>query len=334
MSYRSIDDYLGPGETRFFSQGYRRVEYQVGEIMVTPADVAGPGIRAIAALAYPSDWSKKTANVDLRPHLSTVDALVLSAQLSEAHLTHAYGLDSVMRRKMQLCRVTLRAGTKPQEELVGVPLSAVLRETKPDSQGGFISVFDCAAGVMRARCEIKHQIGQQATAEGTYGSLEDVLGPAVSRYYGEGFKFRRQAIEDVRVDMDALHADATVRIESTQAGGIPTEGLEGNYQPSVSMIDCFVVNLQMVQVLMYEMDSIDRQNSNTLWMLQTVLEATTPYRPFGAPQAAHADIVEKHLLPLRGGMWRNVDIAGSYGGIDLRCSFAHELPAEVARGAA
>lgn len=69
-------------------------------------------------------------------------------------------------------------------------------------------------------------------------------------------------------------------------------------------------------------------------MLQTVLETTKPYRPFGAPQAAHAGIIEKHLLPLRGGMWQNVDIAGSCGGIDLRCSFAHELPAEAARGAA
>lgn len=332
LSYRSIDDYLGPGETRFFSRGYRRVEYQVGDIITTPAALTQSGVQATATLAYPGDWSKKTADVDLRPHLSTVDALVLSAQLSEFYLTHAYGLDSAMRRNMELRRVTLRAGTTPQENLVGVPLSATLRATKPDPQGGFVSVFDCAAGVMRARCEIKHQIGQQTTAEGAYGSLEDVLGPAVSRYYGEGFKFRRQVIEDVQVDMDALHADTTVRIESTQ-GGVPTEGLEGSYQPSVSMIDCFVVNLQMAQVLMYEMDAVDRQNSNTLWMLQTVLEAPKPNRPFRAPQPAHAGIVGKHLLPLRGRKWRNVDIVGSCGGIDLRCSFAHELPAETARRA-
>jgi len=30
MFLKSIDDYLGPGETRFFARGYQRVGYETG----------------------------------------------------------------------------------------------------------------------------------------------------------------------------------------------------------------------------------------------------------------------------------------------------------------
>jgi hypothetical protein len=333
LRYSSIDDYLGPAEARFFGQGYRRAEYQVGDIVARPVRDARPGIHATVTVGYPRDWSRKSANVDLRPHLSTVDMLVLGVQFSEMHLTHAYGLDAVMRQTAWLRRVTLRAGSKPQEDLVGLPGTAILRATKaaPDTPNSFISVYDCQVGEMQARCEIEHQVAERATDERSYASIQDILGPAASRYYGEGFKLRQQHIEDVRADMTALRSSATVQIASAEESHTAAAGIEGKYQPSLSMIDCFVTNLQLAQLLMYEMDSVERHNSNTLWMLRTVLDARQPHRPCTAPLEAHTSISGKHLLPLRGGRWRNVDIGGHCGDVSLRASFAHELPTDIAR---
>ncbi len=326
--YKSIDDYLGPAETRFFGCGHRRAEYRVGDVAVTPAADPGVGARADVTVSYPADWSRKGDNVDLRPHLSTVDLLVLGVQLSETHLTHAYGLDEAMRRAMWLRKVTLRAGATPQEDLVGLPGSATLRQTRAgtDTTGAFVSVYDCAVGAMQARCEIEHAIARRIPDGGTYTSIEDVLGTAGSRYYGDGFKFRHQRIEDVRVDMAELRSTATVWIEPIPGTAPSIEGIEGGYQPAVSAIDCFVVNLQLAQILMYEMDSVRRQDSNTLWMLKTVLEAASPHRPCSRPLETRAAITGKHLVPLRGHMWRNVEVQGACGGMTLRSSFAHELP--------
>jgi hypothetical protein len=332
LLYRSIDDYLGPAETRFFGQGYRRAEYQVDNITATPVDDTNPGIRATATVNYPRDWSMKGSNIDLRPHLSTVDMLVLGVQFSEMHLTHAYGLDEIMRRTAWLRRVTLRAGSKPQEDLVRLAGSAKLRETKSvsDAPNSFISVYDCQVGEMQARCEIEHQIANRAIGAKSFESVDDILGPAESRYYGGGFKLRHQHIKDVRLDMATLQSSATVKIESTEKDHTATAGIEGKYQPSLSVIDCFVTNLQLAQALMYEMDSVERHNSNTLWMLRTVLNAKQPDRPYTAPQEAHTSISGKHLLPLRGRTWRNVDILGNCGDVNLRASFAHELPTNTA----
>lgn len=326
--YRSIDDYLGPGETRFFASGYRRAHYQVTGVTVTAADAAEPGAHATVSIRYPQDWSTKAERTDLRPHLSTVDMLVLGVQLSEAHLAHAYGLGSDLRRAMWLQKVTLRAGQVPQEDLTSMPGAAMLRSTTPvpGMTGEYLSVYECEIGVMRARCEIVHPLASRADGSRDYQSLDDALGPAQTRYYGEGFKYRRQLIEDVSVDMGELLAAATVRIEPVAEVAPPADGIEGSFQPAASMIDCFVTSLQLGQVLLYELDSIPRARSSTLWMLRTVLEAGSPHRPCAGPLTAEVAITGKHLLPLRGGTWRNVDFASSCGGIALRASFAHQIP--------
>jgi hypothetical protein len=333
---RSIDDYLGPGETRFFSRGYQRAEYSVYGITVAPGGVDEPGVTARTDLRYPADWSKKKDGVDLRPHLSTIDALVLGVQLSELHLTHAYGLGDTDRAAMRLRKVVLRAGTEPQEDLTDIPLAAVPArfEEDPEAVGGHVSTYDCVVGGLRVRCEIEHPVVRRATVTTGFQSLCQALGPRDPRFYGEGFKLRRHSINDVSVDVAALIAEADIRFTSVPGSPVPTQGIGGGDQPSVSLVDCFVVNLQLAQVLMYELDSLTRESSNTLWMMQTVLRFPRTAQPLpseGAPALrARTSITGKRLLPLRGATWRSVDLQGQLGGIDMRCTFAHELPADNA----
>jgi Pseudomonas avirulence D protein (AvrD) len=324
LAYRHIDDYLGPGETRFFSHGYRRATYDVRDVHIEPA-AAGPQVTATVSVAYPADWSRKKAGHDLRPHLSTVDMLVLGAQLAELYLAHAYALDAVAQAGAWLRRVTLTAGTSPQEDLADIPAAATLRETvpAPDADGGFVSTFDCRVGAMRGRYEVIHTLNRRVDEGVRYATPDELLGPAAARYSGLGFTTGSQSVQGVTVDMAALTAEATAWL--FPAAGV-SAGLEGVYQPSVSMLDCFVVNLQLAQILMYELDSISRADSNTLWMLRTVLEAEHPDRPSGEPLAAHIKMTAKHLLPLRGGRWRNAEFIAQLGGVGMRCSFAHELP--------
>ncbi len=329
LLYRSIEDYLGSGEQRFFGKGYRRADYRIGDLSVTAGGELDAGVRGKVSVAYPSDWSTKGDQIDLRPHLSSIDTLVIGAQLSELYLAHVYDFDESMRRDMRLRKVTLRAGSAPQEDLVDISLGAKLRTTRVLEGDGdrCVSTMDCQLGLMRARCEIEHRVAQGSDTPGEYRLVEDRLGSPVSRYYGEGFKARKQRIEDVRIDMEALQADARVHIESIAGLESGVEGINGRYQPSVSMVDCFVVILQMTQVMMYELDAVRRQDSNTLWMIQTVLEEVGP------PSAeetlsvdARSAIRSKHLLPLRGSVWRNLDLVGHCGGISMRSSLAHALP--------
>lgn len=334
QAYRSIDDYLGPSSSRFFASGFRRAEYEVSDIAVRAGSPAAPqgqdaGTSARVAISYPSDWSTKAARTDLRPHLSTIDLLVLSAQLSEAHLMRAFSLDGRSRAMAWLRKVSLRAGQLPQENLRDMAGSAVLASTKPvpGSDRLHASVYDCAVGVMRARLEIVHPVGAPVSGGWVYQSLEQALGPSPARYYGDGFKTRRQVITDVAVDLERLVASAVVDVSPVTDGPPPAAGVEGRFQPTFSMVDAFVSSLQLGQVLLYELDSVPREQSNTLWMVRTSLESETPHRPYVGGVPARTAITRKHLVPLRGGTWRNVDFTSTCGGVTMRASFAHEIPA-------
>lgn len=337
----SIDDYLGPGETRFFSRGYQRAAYRVDGLTADAADAPQTGVRGTVDVSYPADWSKKKQGTDLRPHLSTIDALVLGVQLAELHLAHAYGLGPDDLSVARLRKVVLRAGSEPQEDLLGIPLAARLKSPadEPGPDGLYRSQYECSVGTLRVRCEIDHPIVRRAYHDAEFESFDTVLGPGAARFYGDGFRLRRHSIEDVALDLDALVAEAAVRFTTVPGSPVPTEGIGGARQPAVSLVDCFVVNLQLAQVLMYELDGLSRANSNTLWMMQTAM--TAPAEPDllvlddeDAPLRTRTAITAKHLLTVRGGIWRNVDLQASLAGIDMRCSFAHELPPEIAATAA
>jgi hypothetical protein len=333
----SIDDYLGPGETRFFSRGYQRAAYRVKGLAADAADAPQTGVRGTVDVSYPADWSKKKQGTDLRPHLSTIDALVLGVQLAELHLAHAYGLGPDDLSVARLRKVVLRAGSEPQEDLIGIPLSACLKSPadQPDADGLYRSQYECRVGMLRVRCEIDHPIVRRAYRDAEFESFDAVLGPGSSRFYGDGFRLRRHSIQDIALDLDELVAEAAVRFTTVPGSPVPTEGIGGARQPAVTLVDCFVVNLQLAQVLMYELDGLSRANSNTLWMMQTAM--TAPAEPDllvlddeDALLRTRTAITAKHLLNVRGGIWRNVDLRASLAGIDMRCSFAHELPPEIA----
>jgi hypothetical protein len=330
LSLASIDDYLGPAEKRFFGTGYRRSKHHIGQLLATSAEAERVGVTASVTVTYPRDWSKKTDEIDIAPHLSSIDTLILGAQLCEAHLAHAYGLDDEQRRAVRMRRVKLIAGDSPQEDLSDLPAHAYLRGTQPlpEEPGAFLSVYDCRIGAMRARCEVEHAMGGSRSEDGEFANIEDALGSAADRYYGSGYTRSGHRIHDVRADMADLSAEAAVSLDLPSCPA----GIDGNCQPSASLVDCFVTNLQLAQVLMYEMDSVKRSESNTLWMLKTVFDATKRRHPAetGRPLALRTQITGKHLLPLRGSRWRNAEIAGEFGGISLRCSLAHELPADSA----
>lgn len=328
----TIDEYLGPAESRFFSRGYQRASYDVHDVIV---DRAGRTVRAAADLEYPTDWSRKQADLDLRPHLSTIDALVLGVQLAELELVQTHDLSESQRRMMHLRKVTLRAGSEPQEELKNIPLSVKHLRQETVGKGSDSIVVDshqARVGGLQVRTEIERKPGDPVQRSGTaaFDSLPLALGPEQERFYGSGFQRRRHVIHDVRADRGTWSAEAVVRFNAEPAHSM--EGVDGANHPSVSLLDCFVVNLQLAQVLMYELDAIRRSESGTLWMMQTVL--TREKEPVSLASTdvdlpVKTAITAKKLLPLRGGTWRTVELSGGLGGVSLRCSFAHELPGQA-----
>jgi len=309
----SIDDYLGPRAQRFFGEGFKRAEHRISEIRVVDGAVS-----ANVTVGYPADWSRK-GDRDQRPHLSTVDVLVLGAWLAEIQLAQVSGLTPAQRADAVLIRADIKAGTTPvEDELSGFLVTAGSPVVTPSSGGLVRSVFECVVGTLTLRCEIEHEPGVPNAEPAEFGTPEELLGEGGPRLFAEGHTSRRQFVEDVVADVAGVTADAAVRIETLGGTALSASALT---------VDTFVVGLQLGQLLLYELDSVSRARSNTLWMRRTVLDCARPAEP-RAPRGPVTFRLEntKLLENSKGQVWRAADIVGEFQGVRLRCSVAHRLP--------
>ncbi|GAA3837902.1 AvrD family protein [Saccharothrix violaceirubra] len=319
LRFATIDDHLGPSAGRFFGSGFTRVSHRVGDLVV---DHDRESVTARAALHYPADWSTKSTSRSLTPHLSTIDAAVLSVLLGEAYLTRAFGLGAEARRTMWLRAFSVKAGVKPQEQLADFGISAAYRGTAV-GHGGAVSTLECRLGGLRTRIEIVHDPGESLPGAGREVLPDDFLGDPARRYFGDGFRARRQEVVDVELDPDAAEASALVRI--TGDHDFP-DGFGGDHQPSVSIVDGMVVLAQLAQSLLYRLDDIERGDSNTLWMRQVDVSTTSPHRPLGGEFGTTTSITRNRLLDFDGGRWRTTDWSAEFQGMHYAYRLAHRLP--------
>jgi len=81
IRYSTIDDCLGPGQERFFAHGYRRVQHGLGPLALERnADTGEVTAVGSAMLSFPDDWSVKGDDRVRRPHLTSVDAVVMAVE--------------------------------------------------------------------------------------------------------------------------------------------------------------------------------------------------------------------------------------------------------------
>ncbi|MFI6930369.1 AvrD family protein [Streptomyces sp. NPDC050287] len=321
-----VSDYLGAPELRFFGEGYKRARHRLTAFHIPEADGAAaeaPRLGATAQVTYPSDWSRK-GDVDQRPHLSTVDVLLLGAQLTEALLASHLGLTERELATVWLARVRIKAGSRPvEDDLTGFPVTAYVADRLPSPLPGRArTAVEAVVGTLRIRLEADHPDVRPGERSPVEPSVRD-------GGYGDAHRLGGQRVESMQVRPGTQVATADVRLTGGPDGALA--GMEGEHQPSVHLVDAFVTALQVGQVLLYELDRVPRSASDTLWMRGTLLEAATPQRPRtaadGGPLPLRAELRDAVLLNNRHGeTWRRADIAAHLADITVVCSVAHRLP--------
>jgi len=326
LSYATIEDCLGPAASRFFGAGFRRVGHTLADLAVRPAP-AGGEVTATAGIRYPEGWSVRDARDAPKPHLSTIDTLTIAVQAAEAYLIQAFGLIEADRRRMWLRSYTMRAGTKPQEDLAAVPVRGSALHTIPVLAGlcRAVTTFDVEVGLMRVRLEIEHDLRNLSNAVGRWADAEEVLGAAEGRYFGRGFRSRSQEIRAVDVDIADGRVVALIRSGAEVAAGPDgAGGFAAEYEPSLSMVDAIVALAQLAQAVMYGLDGVERKQTGTLWMRRMAMSALTPYQPLGNAFVSSLSVAGRRLD--RGGVsWRVYEVAGSFQGISSSASLAYTV---------
>ncbi|MDV8022703.1 AvrD family protein [Rhodococcus sp. IEGM 1330] len=325
-----ISDHLGDPSGRFFSNGYKRATYTTHTITTShDIDTLTSRIAATIDVGLPPNWSVKKSGVQ-PPHVSTVDAMVVAMRSCATLLTQ---VSPQPLSELSVVRVAVVGGDKPQETLDNIAVSGTLQLQTVHGH----SRFRCEVGSLRVTLvvsglridQIRHDLGQPLTVDPQTDSS----------YWNEGFRRVSHTISDVTADIDALEATGTIEL----SGDWPeVDGLEHSLGCRLPFVEAFVCTLQLAQVLFYALDGLSRSDSNTLWMMRTVItpcdnadDPSAHTAPDDAglrfPAAVRFETVDK--VPMDGGEWRFVEFTSVIGNTAIRAEFTHDISHVVSQSA-
>lgn len=339
--YTDIEEIIGVKNSRFFGNGFSKVENQIIDIHINSAHIDQPIIingkeckikgdiegyvNAKGKLLYPEGWSKKS-DTELKPHLSTIDALNLSVQLNEIFLLNKYNLGQEDRKKMWLKKYSISAGNAPYEDLKCFDICTFFKgtDTSKATFYQYVSVFESHIGALKVYCEIEHPINEIALVKANhYDNVNDILGDSYKRYYGNGYRYTEYDIKNIKINTENETIENLINV--TRAN--PTNyGFEGAYRPtSLSMIDSIILCGQISQALLYSIDKVDRSETGTLWMRKVTMESMSPFQAC-EEFLATTRIENGKIIKMKGRPWRKAEIHSFLDGINCEYSLAYELP--------
>jgi hypothetical protein len=323
LHFSSIDDLLGDSRTRFFGAGYRLIRRHISDVTL---DTRESGVEANAAIEYPSDWSKKK-NRELQPHLSSLDALAIAAQLAETYLRTVFGVEGTAADRLRIERCSLKPGPTPTTELdqIATRCTFVGVDAPVDGASWQRSHFSARVGTIGVELCIGHPLASPREIRAKWARLEELLGPSGKSYYGAAHAQTDLAISDVAFDRTGKRVSANLDMRPP-AGLTGLAGMGAAYYPFVSEMTAIVSVAQLAQALLYRYDNLTREQSNNLWMRKIVIVS---HNPAPASRDIHVETwsTKMTLLPVKDGVWRTGNFEMAMPGMTAEYTLAHQLPA-------
>ncbi len=322
--FSSIDELLGDAKTRFFGAGFRQVRQELVDLSVDTVERTACGSGRIQ---YPTAWSTKKSR-ELKPHLSSLDALMIGSALAEVYVRSAFGLDESAADRMWLTRCTLKAGANPTLDLANVPALCTLMETKraPDSLCGYVSSFAVQVGSLGLELAIDHPLAQLRNVAERWKDVNEVLGPPESRYFGSAYAPTELHLRELEFQADRAQG----LLDLVEPAAPPAlHGMGAAYFPFVSAANAIVGIAQLAQALLYLYDNITRDVSHNLWMRKITLEHPRPVRA-GLGMPVETWSTKMSLLSIKDALWRTGSFALAMPGVTGTYTLAHQLPGDSA----
>ena len=336
---KTAESYLGPAAARYFSHGYKNVRYSINRIA---CDFDAKEFSTIVDMQYPDDWSHKKDGSTRKAHLGTVDVFVLGVQTCSAFLVQYYGLSPSEVAKIWVRKVNMRSGNEPLEDLRDVTVAGSLSETveTSDALRGCVSSFKVSVGTIQLKLELDHDPGMgpcPSSSRLAIGGrrtrtfdIEAALGRLDNSYLGDLFRHYDRSITNIVIGESKDDLTATWHIRNQRAGHA-VEGVGAAYVGALSTVDNILLGAQILQVLLYNYDDLDRQESNNLWMRSVSGSFSRPI--YGVEEIAiRACLTRNEILSKGDSQWRLV--TGEFGPVEhghclSSARAAHMLPKRV-----
>lgn len=289
MTYlKNIDDALGPREERYFGNGYLGVVHSFRDLHVIP-NIDGFGFACRGKVTFPEVWSKKGGE-QRKPHLTTIDVIELTLVCLSALAQHVLSNADVDGASVE--KIEIIAGASPVEsELDDIEI------TGDASYDGELDTVQVLLDIANMKVVVSLKPGRNV---GT---------PTVST-----------------VKLPVTISEIVTHMKPSVASGAVSP-LQSQHDKLWPVSSTFAAILQLGQVLLYQLDGVGREKTNTLWMKRTSIQFLPGATVAQGQQPSHVWLENERHYTKSDGHWRRAEICGLLANTKIVCSVTHKLPA-------
>lgn len=304
----SIDEQLGAAHSRYFGAGFSNVQHTLDPMFV--AEYEG---NFRVRVSYPDEWSIKGTNSP-PAHLSSIDAMVIAARMVE-NWAEGNGLVSHLQYGW-LSRCELKPGPSAVEVSAELPATLTLESKRSLRESVDELCFSCLIDSFTVLLRVHLP-----------RSVTDVTAEALgASYFATGYQEAQRKLERVTL-LGGGHAECTVSIECQSEQ--PASGLEAEHGTAVSFVDATLIAAQIGQVLIYDLDQMHRDETETLWLRRATFERSKPPEAEHFSGTADVRLAKTNRIARGTKVWRSADFTAQINDVHVRYSLVHELPAIV-----
>ncbi|ENV48739.1 hypothetical protein P255_02737 [Acinetobacter brisouii CIP 110357] len=291
--FKDVDEFLGDKKTRYFGAGYLNSNHAIYDFSSESDDQNILKFSCFGRVVLPQTWSIK-GNGSQKPHLSTIDIIELSLLTFDHLIQTVYSNLPKISYKSLIYKMIIRAGKSPVE-----------------------SDFD----------QINIHGSMDKIDQETKALNLDISNMRIEIQYSSDFNKIDYSAPTVDLKTPLDINDVMINVNEMKASALVTNNqlMKEKMEPwSTSCL--FSVGLQLGQVLLYQLDSISRSESNTLWMKKTEIFflSDKPNLDHSHPIFTRLDNVRRYKTS--DGDWRKADIYSIFGNTKIICSVTHKLP--------
>ncbi|AXV77648.1 MULTISPECIES: AvrD family protein [Ralstonia solanacearum species complex] len=283
--YKTIDDFLGEKTGRYFGSGYINTKRSISDFSMHET-TGNTEFSCEGVLDAPELWSIK-GDQKQKIHLSSIDAIEFAIKCAQAFL-ECMPKDSEFSSG-SIEKLTIAAGKEPVEEgLESIRITGKLHAT---SEGSSLLRMNIA----NMQADLTLSTGNSKNACSTGNEAQPI------------------SVDDVMVNREMLIASAVA------------SPVYKNQDENWSLSNSFAAMAQLGQTLLYKLDNIPREASDTLWMRKFSIAVSHGMPLSNMPQPIHVGLKNIKKLRMESADWRCADVCSMMGNINIVCKIAHRI---------
>jgi hypothetical protein len=186
-------------------------------------------------------------------------------------------------------------------------------------EGDRQSSFEIVTGHMLMHVIIAHPMRNVHPVEPNF-NFADYLRELHRNFHYNGYREVNHDIHNVRINPSGYEASGDIPV---QPAANKFNGIGSAHYPAMDIASFILVSGQLIQVLLYNLDNMRREDSGNMWLRSLDIRYPSPLSTENLTEHIRCETFKK--IPLKGQMWRVADIAMSMGNIEAKFNMTHQI---------